>query len=164
MNVKQILSRLNHQIRWNRAASRMSAQVQASALATDTVPWEEVKELLGMLQPMQTEHDLVRLGPDHDGGYLVPDDMEDIRAVFSPGVSVTLGFDLEMAQRCDHCYLADASVEEPKGLRENMSFIKKFIGPQNDPQFISLEDWVEGNEPGEEDLQVRCLHPNLQAR
>ena len=104
---------------------------------------------------MQTEHSLVRIGPDFDGGYLVPNDLDNIQAVFSPGVSETLGFDLEMSDRCNHCYLADASVGEPENMPANMSFLNKFIGNSNGPEFITFDEWVASNEPGGQDLLLQ---------
>lgn len=37
--------------------------------------------------------DLIRLGPNGDGGYLVPDDLTGIEACFSPGVCATSEFE-----------------------------------------------------------------------
>lgn len=153
--LKMTLSRLNHRVRWSRRSARLTREVEAASKREGAVPWTEVQEMFRSLQPMQTEHDLVRIGPDFDGGYLVPDDLDDLRAVFSPGVSETLGFDLEMSQRCNHCYLADASVDEPSGMQPNMSFLKKFIGNADDPNVIAFDEWVNANEPGNEDLLLQ---------
>ena len=77
---------------------------------------------------MKTEYDLIRIGSDFDGGYLLPDDLQNLEASFSPGVNEEIGFDLEISNICNRCYLADASVDEPAGLTPNMNFLKKFIG------------------------------------
>jgi len=133
----------------------ITAYVAQTAQQENAVPWPEVKTLFRALKPVQTGHELIRIGPDHDGGYLLPDDLEGIEAVFSPGVSDNPGFDMAMSARCRHCYLADASVEQPVGLASNMSFVKKFIGNSPAPEFITLEDWITGNEAGDHDLLLQ---------
>ncbi|WP_051153553.1 FkbM family methyltransferase [Litoreibacter arenae] len=104
---------------------------------------------------MQTEHSLVRIGPDFDGGYLVPDDLDGLAAVFSPGVSDTLGFDLEMADRVEACYLADASIDPPEGMTSNMTFEKKFLGAQDGGDFITLDSWVGARSDAGQDLLLQ---------
>ena len=49
-------------------------------------PVHDVKNLLGRLHPVVTEHRLLRLGCTGDGGYLIPDDLDVFDACFSPGV------------------------------------------------------------------------------
>lgn len=148
-------SRTGYRLRYSRMVRRESGKVEAAAQLEGAVPWSEVREMFKLYAPFDTGLPLIRIGPDFDGGYLLPDDLDGIRAVFSPGVDETLGFDLEMSARCAQCYLADASVEEPRGLKPNMTFIKKFIGGADDPMFITLEDWVNRNEPGTEDLLLQ---------
>jgi hypothetical protein len=43
-----------------------------------------------------TDVPLIRLGADGDGGYLVPDDLEDVAACFSPGVDDRASFESAM--------------------------------------------------------------------
>ena len=47
----------------------------------------ELKKLINKIQAIKTEYELVRIGSTSDGGYLLPNDFENIEAVFSPGVS-----------------------------------------------------------------------------
>src|SRR5512143_211540 len=72
-----------------------------------------IRELLHELRPIDAGVELVRLGPGGDGGYLVPDDLDGIRNVFSPGVSTESGFEAELADRGLRVFLADASVDGP---------------------------------------------------
>ena len=53
--------------------------------------------LLQALRPLDPGIELIRIGPDSDGGYLVPDDLDGIRHAFSPGVSTESGFEAELA-------------------------------------------------------------------
>src|SRR4051794_4689062 len=43
-----------------------------------------VRHLIGRLSPVLTDVPLTRLGADGDGGYLVPEDLADVSACFSP--------------------------------------------------------------------------------
>lgn len=84
------------------------------------------------------------MGGDHDGGYLIPDDLEGISACFSPGVDETSAFELDCSKRGMDLFLSDASVESvgPELLGTNYSFEKKFIGVSNDPLYHTLDEWV----------------------
>lgn len=105
---------------------------------------EQVLALLKLMRPVPSPAPLVRLGPAGDGGYLVPDDLADIKACFSPGVSDEAGFELAFANRGVPCFLADASVPEEPVKHENIFFDPLFLGAVSDSKrFISLEDWVD---------------------
>lgn len=111
---------------------------------------EQVLGLLKLMRPVPSPAPLVRVGPAGDGGYLVPDDLADIKACFSPGVSDEAGFELAFANRGVPCFLADASVPEEPVKHENIFFDPLFLGAISDSKrFISLEDWV--NEKSVED-------------
>lgn len=52
---------------------------------------------------------LIRLGSAHDGGYLVPEDLSEVKYCFSPGVAATADFEMDCARiygipvyMCDH--------------------------------------------------------------
>jgi hypothetical protein len=149
--LKATLSRFNHRRKRYASAGRNNARIEQEAGATGAVQWAEVRKFLELFKPFKTQHELVRIGPDLDGGYLVPDDIDGLSAVFSPGVSDTLGFDLEMSKRVKACYLADASVEPPRGMPSNMTFVQKFLGTENKGDTITLDSWVGAHtQPGDE--------------
>ena len=127
MYLKSRLSKLNHKFRYTKKSKQYSKDFLKSSLDKNAASWSRIKEMLQTLQPMETGHKLIRIGSNFDGGYLVPDDLQGLEATFSPGVSVEIEFDLEMAKICKQCYLADASIEQPINLEKNMHFIKKFI-------------------------------------
>ncbi len=111
-----------------------------------------------MLYPCATNHELVRLGPMADGGYLVPDDLDDIIACFSPGVDKISEFELDCSKRGMELFLADASVDGPGTTlpAESYHFLKKYIGPSTFGDFITLDDWVESSDlPTKGDLLLQ---------
>lgn len=104
-----------------------------------------ILSLLESLYPLATDKKLIRMGPAGDGGYLVPDDLEGIEACFSPGVGQLSGFEKQCAELGMKIYMADGSVDNPGETDNRFFFIKKFIGPESNEDFITMDDWVSSN-------------------
>lgn len=117
-----------------------------------TADKEDIAAFLATIRPLETEHPLIRIGDDGDGGYLVPDDLGGIGACFSPGVSTIAHFETDLAKRGIKCFLADASVETAPVAGEMFDFERKFLGVKNGGSFITLEDWIRRKAPDASDL------------
>lgn len=105
---------------------------------------ENLARFMAKLRANSALVDLVRIGGDADGGYLVPADLQGVAGCFSPGVSTTSDFEYELAT--SHgipCFLADHSVEGPAVQHEKFSFIRKFLSSTNDQSNVRLADWVD---------------------
>jgi len=111
---------------------------------------DQVKNFLKTLHPI--EFDLIRVGSESDGGYLVPDDFMDLSYCFSPGVSNNSDFERDLAKRGIPSFLADYSVEAPPISNENFRFIKKFVGPISSDNYIEFESWVSSNSKASDEL------------
>ena len=86
---------------------------------------------------------LIRIGNDSDGGYLLPNDLEGLQFCASPGVADSSHFEFQLAS--EHkiiCCLADFSVNGPAVHHPLLHFTKKFISSYNDEQNLRLDDWV----------------------
>jgi len=116
---------------------------------------EEVRTFMRKVRPQSTEHPLIRIGGSGDGGYLVPDDLEGIKALFSPGVADTADFEAEFARRNVPCYLADFSVEGPPLSSPFFHFEKKYLGPSTEGIMMRLDDWVGRQAPSGDDLMLQ---------
>lgn len=103
---------------------------------------DKVEALIQQLKPYKTDKELIRLGPDGDGGYLLPNDLENIEACFSPGVGALFGFEEGCATYGMKIFMADKSVNPPDLPMDTFKFIPKFIGPVTGDGYISIEDWV----------------------
>lgn len=113
----------------------------------------QIEKVIGLLKPWNTGHELIRLGSDGDGGYLLPNDLENIGACFSPGVSHNSSFEAALAQGFGiKSFLADHSVDGPGDGLATYDFEKKHLGCRNDETSIRLEDWVNQKAPGETEL------------
>lgn len=107
------------------------------------------------LRPFESGHPLIRLGPNSDGGYLIPDDLEGITACFSPGVSAVSGFEADCAQRGIKVFLADYSVDGPAEQHPAFTFTKKYLGATTSDVFMTLDSWVSENAPDAGDLLLQ---------
>ncbi len=63
-------------------------------------PKDKIQNFIKSLHPIKTEHELVRFGAKHDGGYLVPNDFKGIKALFSPGVGNESAFEEDFYRQC----------------------------------------------------------------
>jgi hypothetical protein len=102
----------------------------------------KVLDFLSSVKPLQTNHDLIRLGGATDGGYLVPNDIEGVDVCFSPGVSQVSAFEEDLTKRGIRCFLADYSVDSPPVANDLFDFEKKYLGPADSGNFMTLESWI----------------------
>ncbi len=119
--------------------------------ATDA---ESLKRLIAKIKPWDCGLDLIRVGGQADGGYIVPNDFEGLSACFSPGVSDSAFFEEDLENRFSiPSHLADFSVDGPPLGFHPKSFIKKFVGSRDTDQLITLQSWMKScstNRPSEE--------------
>jgi hypothetical protein len=103
----------------------------------------EILEFLKILKPYSTEHELIRLGGNNDGGYLVPNDLRNIKCNLSPGVGRFFSFELDLLKKNIQSFMSDASVDSIPSELDGCIFIKKNIGSINKKNQISINDWIE---------------------
>src|SRR5690349_1744358 len=88
----------------------------------------DVTALLQKLHPQNCGIELIRCGAERDGGYLIPDDLEGIEYLFSPGVKDITAFEDQLANCGIKSFLADYSIDRPPVERPEFVFDKKFLG------------------------------------
>jgi Methyltransferase FkbM domain len=115
-----------------------------------------IQSLMHRLSPRSSGKQLIRLGPEGDGGYLVPEDLAGIEACFSPGVSLLSGFDRDCAQLGMRVFLADRSVAQPVETHALFTFTRKHIGVTTNNDFMTIDDWVRSSLPeSQSDLMLQ---------
>ncbi len=118
----------------------------------------KVKKFLKRFRENYVSVDLIRVGGGRDGGYLIPDYLDEVDYCFSPGVAYAANFELELSKKFGiKSFMADASVKVPPIDDDNFEFIPKFLGSRTGDEFITLSDWVEqslGQEGSECILQM----------
>ena len=104
---------------------------------------EKVVSFFKYIKPVTIKEGLIRIGSKNDGGYLIPNCLEDIKYNFSPGVSDNFEFETDLYSKHNiESFLADFSIEDRFHNYEYLSFEKKFIGIVNSNSHIKLEKWV----------------------
>jgi hypothetical protein len=103
---------------------------------------EEIQKLIDSLRPVKTKFNMIRVGGDNDGGYLLPNDLSGISVCFSPGVDVTASFEIDLCKRGIGSHLADASVDAPPKNFTPLSFTKKYLGGCNNDTYMTLTSWM----------------------
>jgi Flp pilus assembly protein TadD len=129
----------------NRGFTRQELEQQGPLLKKwigKSIERKKIEEFLKLVKPINTNHNLIRVGGETDGGYLIPNDIENIYACFSPGVSDNTNFENDLTRKGIKCFLADYSVEKPPINNAFFDFEKKYLGDKNDDIYITLESWV----------------------
>lgn len=101
-----------------------------------------IKNLINSIKIYNLGYELIRLGPEGDGGYLIPDVLSEIDTCFSPGVGKINGFENDIMKRNIKVFMADKTVEKPILLNDNYEFLKKNLGSYADEQTITLDEWI----------------------
>jgi hypothetical protein len=116
---------------------------------------EDFHQFLSLLQPHKSKFSLVRVGGQNDGGYLIPDDLEGLDAIYSPGVAASSDFEAYFASQGLRCFLADNSVDSPPIHNDKIIFEKKHIGLSTSGYEMTLENWVLRNTPHSTNLVLQ---------
>lgn len=129
----------------------VSQLAKKGILLTKATNKVKVTNLIKSLYPFQIQTKLIRLGAKGDGGYLVPDDLDGIEAVFSPGVDKMSEFEQDCLKYGMKAYMADKSVDKPNlNISEDKyDFIKKHVGCTNNDELITMDNWVNSNIPSD---------------
>lgn len=113
-----------------------------------------IRDIL-IMKPKRCPYPLIRIGGNEDGAYLIPDDLQGIRACFSPGVNNTKSFEDELAITygiaCHLCdYTSDLEALETPLIEFMQTFRKKWLDIDHGQDSITLDEWVEEECPDPE--------------
>ena len=117
---------------------------------------DEISKVISVLKPKSSPYKLIRIGGNKDAAYLLPNDLTNIKACFSPGVSDFKNFedDLTFLYKIQ-CHMCDKSSDSEKlktPLVDGMqTFKKKWLDVNNADDSISLEEWVMTYSPNPKD-------------
>lgn len=117
---------------------------------------DEIIKVISILKPKSSPYKLIRIGGNKDGAYLLPDDITNIKACFSPGVNNFKNFEDDLTFLYNiQCHMCDKSSEPEKfktSLVDGMqTFTKKWLDVNNADDSISLEEWVMAYSPNPKD-------------
>ena len=113
-------------------------------LLEDAIETDKILTFIERFKKHYVSVDLIRIGGDNDGGYLLPDILNDIEYCFSPGVYYTATFEKMLSEKYDiKSFMIDASVDSEPFKDKNFEFEKLFLGTYNSSNVITLQDWLD---------------------
>jgi len=87
--------------------------------------------------------DLVRIGGGSDGGYLLPNNLDEIKYCFSLGVGGSINFEKELSTLYGiKSFMADGSDDIISFSEKNLFFSKKYISSRTYDNNITLSDFI----------------------
>lgn len=120
-----------------------------------TVEKAKLEEFFSLIKSNQKACELIRIGGEGDGGYLLPNDLDGIAECFSPGVDVIANFEKQLISRGLKCYLADYSVDSAPFNHELLTFDKKYLGLDDNDVYMRLGTWVRTKSTSKCDLLLQ---------
>ena len=105
--------------------------------------YKDIEFFINQFRQNYKSTELIRVGGNGDGGYLLPNILSKIEYCFSAGVGNVSTFEKELSKNYHiKSFMADASVNLPPEKDTNFFFIKKYLGSKTYNEFISLGDWI----------------------
>ena len=101
-----------------------------------------VRDLFEKLNPVKTNIELVRLGGNSDGSYIVPLVDLEYDGVISPGVGQTFEFEKAISDNDCLVVLIDGTIDVPQNLPPRFIFLQKMLGSSTNPKInqISMKE------------------------
>lgn len=136
--VQKILFRFNLSL-----VSLSPIRLKGMRLSTLT-PTADLIEVLAKLRPIQNGFELIRIGKDSDGGYLLPYDLEGIKTCFSAGCNNNWDFEKELEKYFDiFSHIIDSEDKKPNDLSTGHTYTSRWLGPTKTKKTITIQQWVE---------------------
>ena len=94
-------------------------------------PTAKIEEFIKRFRENYVSTDLIRIGGDADGGYLIPDIFDRIAYCLSPGVADTADFEVELSRRYGiKSFMIDGSVASAPFADNNFHFLHHDLADQ----------------------------------
>lgn len=116
---------------------------------------KSIQNLVSILSPMKFKGDLIRIGDEGDGSYVLPKDVINSKNyLISGGIANNNEFELELAKKGVIGIQIDNSIKNPPKEHPNLSFKIATLGAKDGPQTVSLENLI-SNVPIKKELIVK---------
>lgn len=137
----------NSQLKSSQDEATLSANfyAQASLPPSLHVMQNLIMNMLSKLRIHDTDLGKIRVGSRGDGGYVIPNDLTDIKGVVSIGIGGEVSFDQHFAEKGVKVFQYDHTIEAPPVVHENFVFNKLGWGTQDGDGFITLSKIIENN-------------------
>ena len=121
------------------AFSRLGLHIEGS------VSRELISDFVTAIRPIETEYELIRVGSPTDGGYLIPNDLDGVKWLFSPGVSDNSSFELALLEKVMAAFLCDGSITNAPTNDARLIFTRKNLGVTDCESAMTLKSWLESS-------------------
>lgn len=107
---------------------------------------KKIKKILLNLKPFDLGIKLIRLGEDSDGGYLIPDDLENIEYCFTAGVGELTKFEQDLERKFNiRSFMADPGNIDLNKIPSKSKFINKKISFLKESNGLNINDFIGEN-------------------
>ena len=107
-------------------------------------PIADLIDILSKLRPVENGFELIRIGKNADGGYLIPNDLEGVKTCFSAGCNKDWDFEKDLEERFEiFSHIIDSEDKKPHDLTSGHTYTPKWLGPAKTKKTITFEQWVE---------------------
>ena len=105
-----------------------------------------LQDLILSLRPMETKVPLIRIGSKSDGGYLLPQDFDDVTTCFSAGCDLTWHFEKQLDTEFNvRSVILDSIDKRPTDLGPKQTYVPFWLGNTNNEKFITFDKWMSDN-------------------
>lgn len=117
----------------------------------------ELKNLVNFLSPKKTKYDLLRIGGEKDGGYLLPNDLIGISRCLSPGSNKVWNFERDLLfSHGIPSVIMDRGNNLPENVDSRIQTIDSWVSSDDLPGYTSLNTWIStGLSFGTQDLMLQ---------
>ncbi|MFZ1024705.1 MAG: discoidin domain-containing protein [Limnoraphis robusta] len=133
----------------------LSANFYTGSQPTPHVMQNLIMNMLCKLRMYDTDLGKVRIGSMGDGGYVIPNDLSDLRGIVSIGIGREVSFDLHFAEKGVKVFQYDHTIQGPPVIHDNLVFNKLGWGSQDGNGFITLSKMLETNGLSDGDLILK---------
>lgn len=101
----------------------------------------KIEGFFKMFRPYDLGYELIRIGSENDGGYLIPNIVDEINTCISPGVGHTNSFEKDLKKRGIVSFMLDHTIDMNSILVKDFDFTKKKLNIYNDNKNITLDSF-----------------------
>jgi Methyltransferase FkbM domain len=123
---------------------RLAEHIKAQSVILPSWFWasESGARVRGLLRPLRPwsirDYKKIRLGKDFDGGYVMIDDFDGVRAAISAGIERDVSWDSEIADRNIPVYQYDHTIDETPAAHPLFHFFPVKVAAADEPGALSI--------------------------
>jgi len=121
-----------------------------------STPSKDIFKLIKKMRPVIINKKLIRLGDDNDGGYVVPNDFEDVKFCFSAGVGNLIKFEEDCLKKFNiKSFLCDFNNIKNPRIINHFDFTKKKITSLNNDENLTLNRWIKNKNKNKNEFVLK---------